>query len=279
MENEKDVKELIVKVIPAKVANAFVRKNHYSGSVVGNSKLHFGVFYHGVLHGAMQFGSPMDKKKVLGLVDVGGGTVNENWHKMLELNRMAFDNDLPKNSESRSLSVAFRLLKKNAPHVKWILSFSDGTQAGDGTIYRATGFNLTQIKPNNSIWLLPDGQKIVAIVWTNIRNRARRAEICKQYSIKNDGSSSMRPLHDIGAKPLEGFQLRYIKILDPKCKLACENLPYATIDKVGAGMYLGKKRNQTSERREHENNAASFHEAESGAIPTPTHQTKQEATK
>ena len=67
------------------------------------------------------------------------------------MNRMAFDEYLPKNSESRCIAIAIKLIKKNAPHIKWILSYSDGTQCGDGTIYRASGFHLTGIKKNTTI--------------------------------------------------------------------------------------------------------------------------------
>lgn len=35
-------KEISLKVIPGKVANPFVRRHHYSGTVVNNSCLHFG---------------------------------------------------------------------------------------------------------------------------------------------------------------------------------------------------------------------------------------------
>ena len=133
-------KEIIVKVIPAKVANEFVKKHHYSGKVAPNSKLHFGAFLDGKLHGVMSFGSPMDKSKVLHIVQPCL------WNEMLELNRMAFDDYLPKNSESRCLAIGIKLIKKNAPHIKWILSFCDATQCGDGSIYRASGFDLTAIK-------------------------------------------------------------------------------------------------------------------------------------
>ena len=34
-------KDIIVKVIPSKEANAFVKKTHYSGKVVPNSSLHY----------------------------------------------------------------------------------------------------------------------------------------------------------------------------------------------------------------------------------------------
>lgn len=144
-------KDIIVRVIPANIANAFVKKHHYSGKVVNNSALHFGAFLDDMLHGVMSFGSPLDKRKVLGLVE---GT---KWNEMLELNRMAFDEHLPRNSESRCISVAIKLLKKNAPHIKWILSFADGTQCGDGAIYRASGFVLCGISKNAGIYQMPDG--------------------------------------------------------------------------------------------------------------------------
>jgi hypothetical protein len=110
-------KEIIVKVIPAKIANAFVKKWHYSGKVVNNSILHFGCFLDGQLHGVMSYGSPMNKAAVIGLVD---GT---QWDGLLELNRMAFDEFLPKNSESRCIAISIGLIKKQAPQVKWVISF------------------------------------------------------------------------------------------------------------------------------------------------------------
>ena len=49
-------KEIIVKVIPAKIANEFVKKHHYSGKVAANSSVHFGCFLDNKLHGVLQFG-------------------------------------------------------------------------------------------------------------------------------------------------------------------------------------------------------------------------------
>lgn len=147
-------KEIVVKVIPAKIANEFVKKHHYSGKVVQNSSLHFGCFLDNVMHGVMSYGSPLDKRKVLGLVEGTG------WNEMLELNRMAFDEHLPKYSESRCIAISIRLIKKNAPQIKWILSFSDSTQCGDGTIYRASGFVLTAINVNKNTCKLPNGEVV-----------------------------------------------------------------------------------------------------------------------
>ena len=107
-------KEITMKVIPSSIANPFIKAHHYSGKVVNNSKLHFGVFLDGQLHGVMSYGPSLDKSKIIGLVEGTG------WNEFLELNRMAFDSVLPRNSESRAISMSIKLLKKYAPQVKWI---------------------------------------------------------------------------------------------------------------------------------------------------------------
>ena len=40
-------KDIVIKVIPSKIANDFIKKHHYSGKVVNNSQLHFGAFLGG----------------------------------------------------------------------------------------------------------------------------------------------------------------------------------------------------------------------------------------
>ena len=170
-------KEIIVRVIPPQVANPFVEKHHYSGKVCNNSQLHFGCFLDGRLHGVMSFGPSLQKRAMLGLVETDNKGEHAKWNEWLELNRMAFDDVLPRNSESRCLAIAFRLIRKNAPHIKWIVSYSDGAASGDGTIYRASGFHLTGIKKNQTILVLPDGERIAKNIITNgVQTRARYAK-------------------------------------------------------------------------------------------------------
>lgn len=186
-------KDIIVKVIPAKVANPFVRAHHYSGKVVNNSSLHFGVFLpDGLLHGVLSFGPSMDKRRMLSLVNTGNVGEGKKWNEFLELNRMAFDDILPRNSESRALGIAFRMIRKNAPQIKWVVSFSDATASGDGTIYRASGFSLTQIKKNKSIIEFPDGERIAQINFTN--GFAEKERICKKYKVPMWTGASVTPL-------------------------------------------------------------------------------------
>jgi len=237
-------KEIIVKVIPAKIANEFVKKHHYSGRVAMTSIIHFGCFLDNEMHGVMSFGNPLDKRRVIDMVQPC------KWNEMLELNRMAFDDVLPKNSESRCLSIGIMLIKKNAPHIKWILSFSDATQSGDGTIYRASGFVLTSVKKNTAILETPSGHKFVS---TSMTAKGKNASPIKVNEVKRElfktsgvwinenGGASVKQYKDLGCKHLEGFQLRYIYLIDKSCKITVPILPFSKIDELGAGMYKGQK--------------------------------------
>ena len=235
-------KDIVLKPIDSRSANKVVKRLHYSGKVVQNSQLHLGVFLHDRLEGVMQFGPSLDKRKIQGLVD---GTL---WHEFIELNRMAFSERLPRNSESRAIAVAMKLLRKHAPQVKWVISFADATQCGDGTIYRASGFVLTGIKQNDQIWEAPDGVKIPRLVATN-NNPGSGREALLAYaatfsdSVYKTSGATMRPFIEAGYKPIDGFQLRYIYFIDPsyRARLTVPELPYSAIDEMGARMYKGEK--------------------------------------
>lgn len=239
-------KEIVVKVIDQKTAVSFVKKHHYSGKVDPRSNLHFGCFLDGNLHGVLQYGISVDKNKVIGLVE------NTGWHEFIELNRMAFDEYLPKYSESRCIAISIKLIKKNAPQVRWILSYADGSQCGDGTIYRASGFYLTQININKSMYKMPNGDVICKIILepsfgSNGPNNAKH-----KYGKVGEFSTwpSTRFLQHIGATAIIGFQLRYIYLIDKSCKITVPILPFSKIDEMGAGMYKGEKIT-VAERRQH----------------------------
>lgn len=231
-------KEVIVKVIPSKIANEFVRKHHYSGKVVNNSSLHFGAFLDGKLHGVMSYGPSLDKKKLMGLVEGTG------WNEFLELNRMAFDDYLPRNSESRCIAYSIKLIKKNAPHIKWIVSFADGCSCGDGTIYRASNFVLTMIKPNTGLLQLPDGSVVHQLTIQSSPMQPRPELGGKSLFELTGGKYSITEYCRLtGAIPKPGFQLRYLYFIDPSCreKLTVPVIPFERIDELGAGMYKGEQ--------------------------------------
>ena len=238
-------KDIVLKPIDSRSANKVVKRLHYSGKVVQNSQLHLGVFLHDRLEGVMQFGPSLDKRKIQGLVS---GTA---WHEFIELNRMAFSDKLPRNSESRAIAVAMKLLKKHAPQVKWVVSFADATQCGDGTIYRASGFVLTGIKKNDQIWQAPTGARFSRTSLTDGRSKGeqrRAVTLSRGYATKgknilDNGAASMGSFKAAGFEPIDGYQLRYIYFIDPsyRARLTVPELPYSAIDKAGARMYKGKK--------------------------------------
>lgn len=232
-------KEIELKVIPSSIANPFIKAHHYSGKVVNNSCLHFGAFLDGGLHGVMSYGPSLDKRKIMGLVEGTG------WNEFLELNRMAFDEYLPRNSESRCIGQSIRLIKKRAPQIKWIISFADGCSCGDGTIYRASNFVLTDIKSNKNLCLLPNGEKIHKMTLESNPTTPRKELGGKSYyDVTGGGFNFMRYVDFVKGKILDGWQLRYLYFIYPEYRkrLTVPIIPFSRINEIGAGMYKGEKR-------------------------------------
>lgn len=210
-------KDILVRPIKASIANDVVKRLHYSGKNVVNSQLHFGVFFNNRLEGVMQFGPPINKKGTLNMVR------DTAWNGMLELNRMAFSELLPRNSESRAISIALKLIRRHYPHIEWVLSFADASQCGDGCIYRASGFILTAIKKTNSLRINPSDGKVIHTI------QAYHLLMTEEFKTWES---------------LAGYQLRYIYFLNKTARdrLAVPILPFSEIDVVGAGMYKGESK-------------------------------------
>ena len=141
--------------------------------------------------------------------------------QLLEFNKGQIEG-LPKNP---------RMIRKQAPQIKWVISFADGTQCGDGTIYRASNFVLTGIKKKH----------------TNNRIRKWLTNSKKTLDNKNFPSINGRYFSNVlleqgGGHYVNGFQLRYIYFLDKKSRqnLTVPELPFSKIDEIGAGMYKGE---------------------------------------
>jgi len=185
----------------------------------------------------MQFGPSMAKHQTRHLFsDIG-------WNEFIELHRLAFDDVLPRNSESRAISIALKMLRKNAPHVKVLISYADGTQCGDGTIYRASGFVLTGINKNTSMWRMPDGEVCCNILFDpGFQPNSKGGSVKARYG-KTGSEASVTFLRRIGAEQIKGFQLRYIYFLDPtyRARLTVPEIPYSKIEEMGAKMYKGQR--------------------------------------
>lgn len=222
-------KDIFIKPIDSKSSVAIVSKYHYSGKCTQNSQIHLGVFLDEKLEGALQFGPSIDKRRMAQNLGVG-------MNQFLELNRMAFSDRLPKNSESRAISIAIRIIKKKYPFIKLILSFADACQCGDGIIYRASGFKLHSYKKNTSLLVGPSGDVVAKKALDNKVDKDTGKYLSSHYT------------QNLGYKPLNGFQMKYIYCID---KTFLSRFKWVPFDEIPSNvkMYKGVKRD------EHETNA------------------------
>ncbi len=123
----------------------FVQQHHYSKSVKGITPTQcFRVDHESVLVGAAIFGIPAMREAIRKYSEDGKV-------KMVELRRLCFVDEAPRNSESMTLARMFRHLRKS--DVQRILSYSDPNYGHVGTIYKALGFRLLgQTPPIRVIW-------------------------------------------------------------------------------------------------------------------------------
>lgn len=219
-----DAKRILVRPIGRPDADRLIKLLHYSGKIVNTSRVHLGVFLDGRCGGVMQFGPGIDTRKTMALVRDTG------WNNFIELNRLAFAEWLPRNSESRAIGYAMRWLRQTYPWLEWVISFADATQCGDGTIYRASGFVLTGIKKNQQMLRMPDGSIVAKKTLDDPNHTGPSGQFGSAVARQN------------GAVALPGFQLRYVYFLNPaaRARLTVPEMPFSEIARRGAGMYRGR---------------------------------------
>jgi hypothetical protein len=120
-----------VQKISFKVACIIIKQNHYLGYAPCGCKFCLGVYVDSELIGVMIWGRPIARM--------------EEQNNTLELTRM-FLFDSPKNSESRTLSLAERWIKQNRPERR-LIAYSDTAAGHLGTIYRAANWKLVKEVP------------------------------------------------------------------------------------------------------------------------------------
>lgn len=241
-------KDILIKSIDVQSARQIVETYHYSGKSTQNSQIHFGAFVNNKLLGVLQFGPHIDKRRMTQNLGIG-------FNESLELNRMAFSDLLPKNSESRAISICLRILKKQYPHLKLIVSFADACQCGDGTIYRASGFKLHSFKKNNSLLDAGDGE----IEFNH--GKKKRKVISKKSLDSKPGPNGKNMCSHLKLKPIEGYQMKYIYFFDKALEAK-----FKFVDKIpdDVRMYKGQKMRASSV----ESGTTSFQEVGGGESPT-----------
>jgi hypothetical protein len=133
MDANKQLDEIVVKVIDSKMAKAYTIKNHYM-KTFPNPKVCFGVFFRKKLSGVISFGmSTATEKKIKKILP----KVNQG--EFLEMQRMNILDILGHNAESYVLGKIYSLFKKNTK-VKVLITHAGGCKNDCGIIYQASSW-------------------------------------------------------------------------------------------------------------------------------------------
>lgn len=155
-------------------ATDIVKRFHYSGKVVSNSKIHIGIFdKSNKLVGALSFGPAMNGEKTT--KKLGNGLI-------YELNRMVMDDDQPRNAESQAISISIKYLKKFTD-VAAILSFSDGKENNVGYIYQATNWKYVGYMISDSFYSLDGDITHAVTVWHRYKEKHHMRETHTTHEI------------------------------------------------------------------------------------------------
>ena len=118
----------------AKISNAdasrYLEKNHPLGAGNHAVKFALGIFWNGRFEGVMTWGIPVSSSAVL--------IYNIRLCDCLELRKMFVSDVPPKNSESRALGVAVRMIRKTYPQLKALITYCDSEEAASS--YRGIGW-------------------------------------------------------------------------------------------------------------------------------------------
>lgn len=154
-------KEIKILVCDKSMADIIITKNHYSGKPTKNSFLSLLVYYKEEIHGALQLGYGI-RPKIKG---------EYNPDEIREFDRMWLSDDMPKFSETITLSLLHLFLKSAYPKIKYLISYSDTSVGNFGTIYKAANYKLIDdIKAD--FYILESGERVHPVtMWHRHKTR------------------------------------------------------------------------------------------------------------
>ena len=168
-------------------ADSIISKNHYSKKSTKNSFLNLLVYYNDNINGALQIGYGIRPE------------INGDFKKgeVVEFDRMWLSDEMPKFSETITLSLLNHFLKSRYKNLKAIISYSDTSVGNEGTIYKAGNYKLID-KLKADFYITEQGERIHPVtMWHRHKTRAWNF-LQKQYP---------------NIKKADGFQLKYIYYL------------------------------------------------------------------
>jgi len=164
--------------------------HHYAVISPPITKVTFGLFHDGKLVGVALWGygtRPLHTiKKLFPSLDV------ENY---LELNRLCVLDDMPRNTESRFISMMTEYVKKRLPLVKLLYSWADGLRGKPGYVYQASN------------WLYG------GFIWSQFYMTNDGEVVHPRFLVTRYGTRKKSVTEGLGLTKIHGYQFRYCKFL------------------------------------------------------------------
>jgi hypothetical protein len=132
--SNESLNSLVVKQIGVDIARPYIATYHYSKSMPDSTRFVYAGYLGDKLAGIVVFGMGSNDKQYQYLIpDIKRG-------EYLELTRLWSPDTMPKNTESKLISQAIKLLPKE---IKLLISFADSGQNHTGYIYQALSWYFT----------------------------------------------------------------------------------------------------------------------------------------
>ena len=170
-------------------ADPIIIANHYSHKVTKNSFLSFLVYYYGKVSGALQIG--------FGIHPKNKGQYNSN--EVREFDRMWLSDDMPKFSETITISLLHHYLRKVHPEIKHLISYADNSDdvGNVGTIYKAANYRLIG-KIKSDFYILESGERVHPITMWHRHKTRKWSFLIKQYpNIRKSQGYQMKYIFDL----------------------------------------------------------------------------------
>lgn len=180
-----------IKIVVCKKSEAdpIIIKNHYSHKVTKNSFLSFLVYYYGKVSGALQVGYGTQPKNK--------GQYNSN--EVREFDRMWLSDEMPKFSETITISLLHHYLRKVHPEIKHLISYADNSDdvGNVGTIYKAANYRLID-KIKSDFYILESGERVHPITMWHRHKTRKWSFLIKQYpNIRKSKGYQMKYMFDL----------------------------------------------------------------------------------
>ena len=180
-----------IKIVVCKKSEAdpIIINHHYSHKVTKNSFLSFLVYYYGKVSGALQVGYETKPKNK--------GQYNSN--EVREFDRMWLSDDMPKFSETITISLLHHYLRKVHPEIKHLISYADNSDdvGNVGTIYKAANYRLVG-KIKSDFYILESGERVHPITMWHRHKTRKWSFLIKQYpNIRKSQGYQMKYIFDL----------------------------------------------------------------------------------